>query len=80
MCLNGTPAGSVKMPGHRHKISGNHLGERWGHECRSEQEGTVWMEQLEEDVRGPMQQMGYQGKYSQEDCSACYAIRDENWK
>ena len=42
--------------GHRIQIYVKHPAERWRHECRHEQEDTVWMEQLEEDVRRPMRQ------------------------
>ena len=31
-----------------------HPAERWRYEYISEREDTVWMEHLEEDVRGPM--------------------------
>ena len=56
-CLNGTPFCNLPIcptaTGDRFQISGKHHAERWRHECRSEQEDTVWMEQLEEDAGGP---------------------------
>ena len=39
---------------HRSPNSGKHPSERWWNEHRDKQEDTVWMEQLEKDVRRPM--------------------------
>ena len=39
----------------------------------------MWMEQVEEDVRRPMRQEStttFYGKYTQDDCSASYAVWD----
>ena len=46
---------------------------------RDKQEDTVWMEQLEEDVRRPIRQESAttrEGKDTQYDRSASYAVRD----
>ena len=40
----------------RIQIYGNHPAERWRHECRSEQEDTVWTEQLDDDASGTVLQ------------------------
>ena len=59
MCLNGTPLASVdicNLPSCHRSPNLNiwafkHHAERWWHEYRDKQEDTVWVEQLEEDVR-----------------------------
>ena len=67
VCLNGTPLGSVHMQSDQFKYPGSTLlKERWWHEYSYKQEDTVWMEQLEEDVRRPMRQESTttrEGKY-----------------
>ena len=56
MYVSGTAADATcpDASGHRIKISGKHYSERWRYVRTSEQADTVWMEQLEEDVRGHM--------------------------
>ena len=43
---------------------------------------NLWMEHLEKDARGPMRQEDNTttrgGKYSQDECSASYTVRDGN--
>ena len=58
VCLNGTPLGNVKIQYAQLPYVTNfkYLGTPWRYEYRSEREDTVWMENLEEDVRGPMRQ------------------------
>ena len=59
---------------HRIQISGKDPAERRRHECRSEQEHTLWVEQLEEDVRRPTRQdHNTKGKiHNNYDCSAVW--------
>ena len=64
---------------HRSPNSGKHPAERWWNEHRDKQEDTVWMEQLEEDVRRPMRQESTttrEGKDKQDDRSASNDVRD----
>ena len=49
------------------------------HDHRDKQEDSVWMEQLEEDVRRPMRQESTttrEGEDTQVDRSASYAVLD----